>query len=43
MTTFQDVLDAVAAFTDTYAVYVTASVILGLAFWGIKKLIKAGR
>jgi hypothetical protein len=42
-TTLQGIIDAVSGFTDGYALYATAGVVLGLAFWGIKKLIKAGR
>jgi len=41
--TVAQILTEVATFTDAYAVYVTAGLILGLAFWGVRKLIKAGR
>lgn len=41
--TFQDIVDAVIAFTEAYEIYVTAAAILGLSFWGLRKLLKAGR
>lgn len=41
--TFQDVIDGVTAFTDSYAIYVTAGLIVGLGAWAAKKLFKMGR
>jgi len=41
--TLTEILNAVTDFTDAYSVYVSAGLILGLAFWGIRRLIKAGR
>lgn len=41
--TVAQILTEVTTFTAAYDVYVTAALILGLAFWGIKKLVKAGR
>ena len=41
--TVAELLAEVATFTDAYAIYVTAGLILGLALWAIRKLVKAGR
>jgi len=41
--TMQDILDAVTAFTDAYAIYVTAGLVLGLGVYALRRLIKAGR
>ena len=41
--TLSDLITEVTTFTAAYEIYVAAGAVLGLAFWGIRKLIKAGR
>jgi len=41
--TFQDVVDAAVAFGDTYGIYVTASIIVGLGLYAVRRLLKSGR
>lgn len=41
--TFQDIVDAAIALTDSYAIYVTAGLVLGTGMWALKRLVKSGR
>lgn len=43
MTTFQDIVDAVTAFTDVYSIYIIAGLVLGFGAWLLKRLVKSGR
>jgi hypothetical protein len=40
---FGAVVTAVTAFAETYGVFVTAGLILGLGAWLLRKLVKTGR
>jgi hypothetical protein len=41
--TFTDIVSAVLDFVATYSVYVIATVVIGLSFYGLRKALKAGR
>lgn len=41
--TLAEITTAVTGFADSYAIYITAGLVLGFGVWLVKRLVKAGR